>query len=113
MTEEVRVLPYFGTPTAVQVQAIKAAKQAINPGFLILPKRVDDDTVGAALAFEWPSYAYLYGFAYVKTVDTSERMRMALEAIWYGVGSDRLTTPAKWLSRAHTAFEGTREVEDE
>ena len=112
MTQEVRVLPYFGRPTAVQVQAIKDAKAAIDPGFLIQPKPVDEETVGIALAFEWPSYAYLYGFAYVKTVDTSERMRMALEAIWYGVGSDRLTTPAKWLSGAHTAFEGTREVEE-
>ena len=112
MTQEVRILPYFGTPTAVQVECIKAAKDAIDPGFLIHPKPVDDDSVGIALAFEWPGFAYLYGFAYVKTVDTPERMEAALRAIWYGTAADRLTTPAKWLSRVHTAFEGIREVEE-
>ncbi len=111
---ETRILPYFGNPTERQKAALRDAKAAIDPGFLILPKPVDADTVGIALAFEWPNYCYLFGFADVRTVDTPERMEAALRAIWYGDGADRLTTPEKWLTRALKAAEGgVREIEVE
>ncbi len=114
MVTETRTLPYFGTPTERQIQLLKEAKAALNPGFLILPQRVNDDTVGIALAFELPGYCYLYGYADVRTVDTVERMQAALRAIWFGIGSDRLMTPEKWLTRALRAAEGgVREIEVE
>ncbi len=94
-----RVLPFFGRATAEQAELIKTGKQLLDPGFLVKPEPVGEDTVGVALALEHPKYCYLYGYAYAANADSPQKFRNALAAV-YGIEySEHVTTPAQWLSR--------------
>ena len=101
MAIDLRTLWYIGQPTREQAELVKAAKAKIDPGFLIKPTLVTDDAVGVALAFEKPDFPYLYGWADVSRAKSIDGMVAALRAIWYGEHADKLTTPAKWLSRQY------------
>lgn len=94
-----RILWYIGEPTREQADLVLAAKNLINPGFLIKPTAVNDTAVGVALAFQKPTFAYLYGWADVSQAKNVPAMVAALRAIWYGEHAEKLTTPTRWLSR--------------
>lgn len=109
MTEP-RPLYFFGTPTQQQTELLKAGKELLNPGFMVLPKRPDADSLGVALAFEHPDYCFIGGYAYVAKSDSPEKFANALAAV-YGIRyTEYLVTPAQWLSRVLDVE--VREVEE-
>lgn len=110
MTDNVRPLWFFGTPTDQQVEWLRAGKELLDPGFLVIPKRVNEDSDAPALAFEHPPYPYLHGYAYVANADTAMKFRNALAAI-YGIEyTEFLKGPADWFGRI--GFE-VREIEED
>lgn len=96
---EIRNLWYFGTPTPQQVEWLKAGKDMLDPGFLVIPKRVTEESDEPALAFEHPPYPYLPGYAYVATAASPLSFRNALAAI-YGIEyTEYLMGPVEWFNR--------------
>ena len=110
MSADIRPLLFLGQPTKEQMELVKQAKDELDPGFFVKPTRADENTDGIALAFQWPDYPYLDGFAYVEHVKTVGQMKSALRALWFGEHQDRITTPDRWFARMGVEVV---EVEDE
>lgn len=81
------------------MELVRAGKELLDPGFLVIPKRPDVESLGVALAFEHPDYCYLSGYAYAANAGTPERMRNALAAVYGLEYTEYVVTPAQWLSR--------------
>jgi hypothetical protein len=99
VTDNVRTLWFIGTPTDQQVEWLKAGKQMLDPGFLVIPKRITDESDAPALAFEHPNFPYLPGYAYVATASSPLSFRNALAAI-YGIEyTEYLHGPTEWFNK--------------
>lgn len=105
-----RPLLFLGNPSKEQAELVRLAKEELDPGFYVKPTRPTDETIGMALAFQWPDHPYVYGFLYVEHVKTVGQMKSVLRALWYGAHADRVVTPTKWFERMGWKV---REVEED
>lgn len=105
-----RPLLFLGNPSKGQAELVRLAKEELDPGFYVKPTRPTDETIGMALAFQWPDHPYVYGFLYVEHVKTVGQMKSVLRALWYGAHADRVVTPTKWFERMGWKV---REVEED
>jgi hypothetical protein len=108
-----RPLLFLGNPTKEQTELVRQAKEELDPGFFVKPTRPTDETIGMALAFQWPDHPYIYGFLYVEHVKTVGQMKSVLRALWQGAYPDKVITPEKWFERMGWKVHEVEEEVDE
>lgn len=92
-------LPVVGDPSLEQRLLIRDAKMSLDLDFLIHLIEATPGATGPYLAFEHPRWFPPDGYAYVRTVDSIPRMRVALQHLYGLTVESRITTPEMWLSR--------------
>lgn len=94
-----RPLYISGDLTPQQVRWIKEAKAKLNPPWFTRLERYSQPTDAPLLAFTWPRVVPTGPWAWVATVDSSDRMGLALRALWFGDNEDKLYGQQEWLSK--------------
>ena len=95
-----RNLYISGELTPERVRYIKEAKALVAPPFFIRLERYAQGTDAPLIAFEVPHVLPAEPWAWALSVDSTARMVAVLQALWFGVGADRLYGEAQWLSMA-------------